>query len=426
MLSVINKILHIEEKKDIPIQFWTLLGPFFIVITLFLTSFSEVPNKDLFLVAVIGLALCLKKKGRGLFYSSIMLLVLIFLKHFQISSNHLWQFGVELSLFLGFIISSYCIEETWDFINSFHLSNSDNRLKIEKLEEELKKEEDFHLRQHKNFKYEIDRVNLQLEEKKNEINSFKQLVQNLRETIKENEKQKIIFIDQFKEKDKSATGLRQEIEDLKEHILSLGNLEELYQRNQKLLNDLNQARVDKEQSHAINQSLSKMVSKEIEEKREKDEQNHSLIERATIAENKILFLQEEIALLNQKIKKYQGEVSSSKKEDLFFSKQIEEKKILDQYEKKYQELIKIESLYKQLKNQFEEKKKVLSDARKELFLTKEELEKIKKEKELRELDETKEVKELYCQIGKFEEELKRLEEENINLQEIISKLASEK
>jgi hypothetical protein len=39
---------------------------------------------------------------------------------------------------------------------------------------------------------------------------------------------------------------------------------------------------------------------------------------------------------------------------------------------------------------------------------------------MNELDETEEVRELYLQIGEFEEEIVRLEEENANMQDIVS------
>ena len=437
MLIGINKILNFEEKKDVSIQFWNLVGPIFIVLTLFLTSFSSVSNKDLFLISVVGLALCWKRKQRGLIYSIIFLVVLIFIKHFHISDNHIWQLGLELSLLLGFVISYLSLEHTSEYIKMLDESKNKHMSDMSKLEEELKKEEDFHQRQHKNFKYEIERVNLQLEEKRKEIDSFKNLVQSLRDAAKENESHRMGLVSQIKDKEQKTSVLRQEIEDMKAHILTLENQEQLNQRNKKLLDELNSLRVDKEQSHSINQSLAKMLSKEVETKKEREKENQSLFERINISESKILSMQNEISTLQEAVTRKNTELSQAFASKVSFAEQtnetakalsssvssadqINEKELLVQYEKRYQDLKKSEALYKQMKKQFEDKQTVLSDTRKELFLAKEELEKIRKDKKMNELDETEEVRELYLQIGEFEEEIVRLEEENIDMQDIVS------
>lgn len=420
MLSGINKILNYEEKKDLSIQFWNLLGPIFIVLTLFLTSFATGSNKDLFLMSVIGLALCWKKGRRGLIYTLIFFVALVVMKHYQITGNHLWQMGIESSLFLGFIISYLSFQHTSEYINFLDESKKKHMSDLTKAEEELKKEEDFHQRQHKNFKYEIERINLQLEEKKKEIDSFKSLVQSLRDGAKEGENQRLGLLSQIKEKDHKSSLLRQEIEDMKAHILTLENSEELYQRNKKLLDDLNALRVEKEQTHAINQSLAKMLSKEIEDKKTREKENESLTERLNISENRILSLQNQISGFEEKLKNLNTDVPEKSHSKLSSENIARDKELLVEYEKRYQELKKAEILLKQLKKQFEDKQKVLSTTRKELFLANEQLEKIKKDKELKELDETQEVKDLYLQIGEFEEEIVRLEEENLDLQEIVT------
>jgi hypothetical protein len=366
VLSALTKIINFEEKKDIGVLFLILLGPFFIVLTLFLTSFSILPNKDLFLFSIIGLVLCWKRRKRGLIYSLSFLVLLVAIKHFQISSHHFWQIGLELSLFIGFIIFYYSMEQTIDYLNSIDLDKSKLLFEISKLGEDLKKEEDFHERQHKNFKYEVERINLQLEEKKKEIDSYKNIVENLRLSIKDNEKERQSLLFQIKEKEQKMASLRQEIEDMKVHIITLETPKNLNQRNQEL------------SQHPDGFLVKQLV-------------------------------------LPQKV-------------ELGFLKEIGVKKpsldkiLLEQYEKNYQELRSQKSLYNQLKKQFEEKQKVLSDTRKELFLVNEELEKNCRERSSQELDETPLVRELNIQLGEFEEELKRMEEENIRLEEIITNL----
>ena len=428
MLTGINRIFYIaEERKDISILFWILIGPIFVVMTLFLTSFSQVPNKDLYLLAILGVGLLWKKRQRGLFYSLFFLSIITFLKHFQISYNHFWQFGIEISLSLGFVITNYAFEHVSEFLSSIDNFKVQNLEDIEKLKAELQKEEDFHKRQHKNFKYEIDSINLQIEEKKQEINSYKGLVENLRNTISEADRNKTALMEKVKEKEKILNAYRQEIEDLKSHITSISDQEQLYQKNKNLLDQLNKVRTEKEQNHCINQSLVKMLSKETDLRKIKEQEIQDILKKESTSHSKVNVLEEEnkklqnsIELLKQKLEK-----EADKKALKVNPKAIlNDNSLISKYEKKFQELRKIESLYNQLRMQFEEKKQVLSDTRKELFMTQEKLFSHEREKQLEALDEPEAIKELNDQIANFEKEITKLEEENIELQALVTQLSN--
>jgi DNA repair exonuclease SbcCD ATPase subunit len=414
VLSV-NKLFFFREEKDLNIYCWMFIGPFFISLTLFLTSFSTVPNKDLFLLSIVGLWLCLKKGEKGFFYSISFLAILTIFKHFEISSHHIWQLGIEFSLFLGFMISYYSIEYINDFMENIDINKKQQIEDISKIQEELKKEEDFHQRQHKNFKYEIERVNLQIEEKKTEISSFKNLVENLRKTIQEKEQEQKELIYRVKEEANISSFLRQEIEDMKQHILNIEDQDLLVKRNESLLNELNLSQVEKEQIYSVNQSLTESLSKEINIRKEEEKQKSFLLEKIEALEERILYLQNESHCLKQELLD-----EKDKSNDFSLSQNIEDKKLLHHYEKKYLELKKHESLYDQLRTQFNDKNKVLAETRKELFHVTEQLEAIGREKEMKGLDETLIDRALYRQLGVFEEEIASIEEENEHLQEIVS------
>jgi hypothetical protein len=137
------------QRRDLNVEFFVLLGPLFLILALFLTSFYDLPNKDLFLHAIVGVFLCWKSGKKGLIVSLLFLVILAFLKHFQISSHHMWQLGLELSIGLGFFISYYAFDHTKEFLESLGLEEKNVLEKSKKLEEELQKKEDFHQRQHR-------------------------------------------------------------------------------------------------------------------------------------------------------------------------------------------------------------------------------------------------------------------------------------
>ncbi|KPK33441.1 MAG: hypothetical protein AMS24_01010 [Chlamydiae bacterium SM23_39] len=320
MSSNIDKIFDFKGKKDIKIQFWILLGPLFLFFSLFLISFAIDQNKDLFLHSIVGLILCWKYKKKGLMASILFLIILIFIKHFQISQSHLWQLGIEFSVALGFIISYLCLYHVTDFINSLEKEKKEAFTKIEQLEKDISKEQEFYKKQYSNFKYEIDRTNLQINEKTTEIHSFKELVEKLRDEI------------------------------------------------------------DKK-------------NKEIEEEKNKNE------------EINIFLFQEK-----EKTKELEA--------DILKLKNISE-------EKEFLQLKNINSLYEQLKIQFEEKKNLLDATRKELFYANEKLQKQEIEKNQINLNEHPIIIELQKELSFLIKENEKKEEENIYLQDLVSQLTKD-
>lgn len=246
MLSYVNKFFELEEKKELNLLFLTFLGPLFLLTSLFLTSFTEVANKDLFLHSVVGVFLCWKQKQKGLILSLLFLIILVFIKHFQIS-YHVLQFGIEISIALGFIISFFCFEHIKEYLSNEKKQFVDSKKDIEEMKLELNKEKDFYERQYKNFKYEKDRIAVQLEEKKTEIDSFKSLVEKLRE-------KEILYQKEKKETLEKLNIKEKEFLDLKNENSDLHNLKE------KLI----EVEKEKEKSYVINQNLSKMLLKEKE------------------------------------------------------------------------------------------------------------------------------------------------------------------
>lgn len=85
-----------------------------------------------------------------------------------------------------------------------------------------------------------------------------------------------------------------------------------------------------------------------------------------------------------------------------------------------------ESLYKQLRLQFDEKSEVLNQTRKELFHTENQLLALEKEKEVVTFDEDVDQKILVSQMKALEEEREDLEDQVLLLQEIISSMQEKK
>ncbi len=300
---MLEKLFRIENRNDARILFWALIGPFFLILTLALTNMQTIANADLFAMAAVGLLLCLKYRKKGLYGALSLLTAMAVYKHLQLYQNHLFELGLETSIAIGLFISYLSFEQISEQIKSLEVKENTFQNERTKAEERLAKEIDFHERQHKNFKFEMDRLNGLLEEKTEEVVTLKSLSENLRNSLAEKEKER-------------------GVDDLK------GKIEE-------------------------------------------------------------------------------------------------KNRLIQEYENHTAELKKTETLYNQLKNQFEEKKELLQNTRKELFLIKEEAERLKRERAENNSEDNPAIRELQQELGNMNEELTRFEKDNSALEHVVTKVISE-
>ncbi|PIS01925.1 MAG: hypothetical protein COT85_07205 [Chlamydiae bacterium CG10_big_fil_rev_8_21_14_0_10_42_34] len=146
------------------------------------------------------------------------------------------------------------------------------------------------------------------------------------------------------------------------------------------------------------------------------EQEGLLTQKLQEAKGSIEHAVEQEALLSEKLKEAMGEISFLKQQKC--DPEIAEQ--LDFAQRKVYELSQIEPLYKQLKKQFEEKNQILHKTRAELFKADTELLRIKMDKEAFDLDAL--PKEVEAELSSLCKEALALEEENLELQELVSTL----
>lgn len=91
-------------------------------------------------------------------------------------------------------------------------------------------------------------------------------------------------------------------------------------------------------------------------------------------------------------------------------------------EEKFKKAAQVEALYHQLRAQFEEKNKVLQETRAQLFHTDTELQKLRIEKQQKEIDADPLASQIQEDVKILETEIADLQQENLQLQEMISQL----
>ncbi|MFA5250505.1 MAG: hypothetical protein WC371_03765 [Parachlamydiales bacterium] len=186
---MLEKLFRIEQQKDQQVLFWTLAGPLLLLLTLGLGVFHQVLRVDLFLVAVAGLFLCLKQKKRGLYLALALLVGLAFWRHLQIYQNQVFELGLELSIAAGLWIAYLSFEYVGHEVGGLNEKELKFQEVLFQAEEKLVKEKDFHERQQKNFKFEMERMRHLLEEKTEEAGTLQSLSDNLHKRLLEKEKE---------------------------------------------------------------------------------------------------------------------------------------------------------------------------------------------------------------------------------------------
>jgi len=381
----------VKSKENNKLLFWILLGPIFLFMSLLLASIDvNLFRLDLWFVVLLGILLCFLLKKEGLWASLSMLLIAAIFKHTQISSSHFWQIGLEGSIALGFVITALGFDYLSEMVHSFEEKRRSSLENLSLMEEELKKEENYYQNKIKDLEESIDNLNQSAKEKEEKNISYASLIEVLRKNENQNLSDRKNLSQEAIEKEKNVSLLNVQIKELEEKISHFSKENCVEDENKDLLNELNEARKEKQQNHYINEALAFLIAKKTKKQEPvKVVAPQDLIERC---EN-----------LQKTLK--------------------EKNELLCMYTQKHQQTKQTEVLYKQLKKQFEEKKQVLHETRSSLFHMHEKIKAKENEEDLQSYDITEEENILLHDLVKYEEEINQYEKEIEGLYKVIYELS---
>ncbi len=411
MIGIFKNVFSFNERIDRKIQFWTILGPVFLILSL---SLADTP---LLLITLFSLLLCFKYGSKGLSFSLFVLLVFSSYNHLiALSERHLWNLGLESSIALGLVITSFSFDYISSFIESFKGTFRDN---IKELEEKLTIKESKNKQLIDELQVNIEHLKNDIEEKRDEMAALHSLNDTLKRSSEDNLKGKEALSFEIVQKERRIEEVETELDEIQEKIALLKDEEFLKDKNLELSQLLQTAKIETDQEKFKNEDLLKQLSFE-RQKREALENNQNP-DQSLIIQN----LNNEIALANDKIIELQNNsqttVNSEELEQMKL-KLKDKNSLLMSYEKKFTELNKVNGLLLQLKDQFNEKNQVLHQTRSELFHVREELIAIKRDLKNDYEDLSENEKLLMQDLHKSEADIVFVEEENDNLKSIISSL----
>lgn len=433
-------------------------GPIFLLGTLAIGT--QTPF-DLVLLALVGLYLCARYKIRGCCYSLVLLGLFAIVKHAFFTQDHLWQLGLESSLGCAFFITALAFEQGEAFLDSLKSQIQTRKAALENLEEELSKAQQEAQEQQMAFQERVALLQKELEELQSDHSSILILNEVLRKTTARAQQENEMTAQKLLDQQRQFDLLKSEYEECEKDLLRLSNTDIIVQQNKELMQELNAARYEKEQTYLINETLARLYLRENLKVKEAEQEASSLseqlaathkevqrvaeplkeqltlsrkeietlsfqFERANLEADQgrsaLLKLQEvqtERNFLKERLAAALEELSHVQRQAPACDPQMEEQ--LKFAQEKLVHLSQMEPLFKQLKKQFEEKTLILHQTRSDLFKSDTELQKLKLEKGAFELNPI--PKEVEQELQLLGEQLQSFEEENQHLQELVSLLS---
>jgi hypothetical protein len=366
-----------------------IIGPFFLLFAVILVLKAPVTfNYDLLFVAIFGLFLTAKWKIRGCVAALLLLAFSAGAKHVLFPEHHAWQAGLESSIGIALFISALVFEESSKWTLAKHNELERNEKTILFLEEDLSQQKEEAAKESAAALEKLANLRLQLEEMESQVSTLQVLNDVLRKTTAKSIEEKEGAIAQIRTFDRREGLLLEEIDSLQTELNRLGNDSALAQQNKQLFEELNESRGREAQTHLINETLVRLHAKENQKARELEAKFFAMSEqRETVSEDKEM-LSEQLQVQQTRLEQYRQ----------------------------------VELLYRQLKAQFEEKNELLHQTRSQLFRADTELQTIAKKLEEKDLSSNPVSQEICLEIDAMEEENWMLQQENRELQDLVSHL----
>ncbi len=376
----------------------TLWGPLSLLCTLALGVKGAIPF-DLLFTAAIGLILCACWQLRGCCYSFLLLGVGAVIRHGFFVSDHLWQLGLEGSLACAFLITALAFEQKNILVESLESQIGTGKAALKNLEEELAKTQETSQEQQIIFQEKVAGLQKEFEDLQTEHSSILILNEVLRKTTARHAQESETLSANLLDLQRQMALLKAEYAECQNDLTRLANSDAMATQNRELIKELNAVRYEKEQTHLINETLARLYARENLKAKESEQEVSSLADQLAAAHR-------EVHRITQS-REHPPQIA----EQLAFAKE------------KMMHLSQIEPLFKQLKKQFEEKNQVLHETRSELFKSDTELQKLKIEKMALEFNPI--PKEAEEEIHALSAQILALEEENRQMEELISVLTDD-
>lgn len=221
----------------------------------------------------------------------------------------------------------------------------------------------------------------------------------------------------------------------KENIAALeSKIAHLFEENKTILQEKNRLQEEIENASLEKESFAQELLQKIQIIQSEKEQIHQNVNLLSEEKNKLESQKEalsteflsKIEQISKEKEKYIQELAEKETASKEFEELVSQKNHLFEqlqfFRARLEESSNVEALYRQLKSQFDEKNKILHETRSQLFHIDTQLQTVKQELDQKDLEQDPFTLELREEFHKIEEEIKILQEENLQLHDLVSHL----
>lgn len=114
----------VERKVESQVQFWSLLGPFFVLLSIAVLLFKVSPHWYFPVSALLGIPLCVKWKMKGMAAALCCLLLLSGIGYQSLElDDRYWHVGLALAMAFSFIVLTLSLEEVQVVLGKLYLES---------------------------------------------------------------------------------------------------------------------------------------------------------------------------------------------------------------------------------------------------------------------------------------------------------------
>jgi chromosome segregation ATPase len=114
----------VGKKVESQVQFWSLLGPFFVLLSITVLLFKVSPHWYFPVSALIGIPLCMKWKMKGMAVALTCLFLLAGINYPSLElDDRYWHVGLSLAIAFSFIVLTLALEEVQGLVGKLQLES---------------------------------------------------------------------------------------------------------------------------------------------------------------------------------------------------------------------------------------------------------------------------------------------------------------
>lgn len=294
----------LQKENEIP--FWSILGPVSLLFTFALSAKSSIPF-DLLFLALTGLFLTARWQKRGCVYALLLLVAGSAIRHCFLPSSHLWNLGLEASLGCAFVVTALAFDHGLAFIQSLTAEIEAVAGTVKNLEEELSRSEEESALLQEALQEKAAAAQKELEELEAEHSSILILNEVLRKTAARQTEEKDSLAEIAMDQERRMAQLKLETSSLEKELGRLRASDALAIENRGLQKELNAARIEREQTHLINETLARLHAKEHQKVREAQEEIFKAQEEARLSKDELSFAKSEVEMLTAHMERVASE-----------------------------------------------------------------------------------------------------------------------